>query len=80
MDFAWTEEQVAFRKEVIRFARTELNDDLERRDREEEFPFEFWKKCAQFGILGLPVPAEYGGGGADTLTIVCALEALGYAG
>ena len=40
MDFAWTEEQAAFRKEVIRFAKTELNDDLERRDREEEFPFD----------------------------------------
>ena len=63
---------------MIRFARTELNDDLERRDREEEFPFEFWKKCAQFGIQGLPVPTEYGGGGADALTTVCALEALGY--
>src|SRR5215472_9164951 len=73
LDFAWTDEQAAFRKEVIRFARTELNDDLERRDREEEFPFTLWKKCAEFGIQGLPVPPEYGGGGADTLTTVCAL-------
>ncbi len=37
-----------------------------------------WEKCAKFGIQGLPIPAEYGGGGADTLTTVCALEALGY--
>lgn len=78
MDFSWTEEQAAFRKEVIRFAKEELNDDVERRDREEEFPREFWKKCADFGIQGLPAPMEYGGGGADTLTTVCALEALGY--
>ena len=78
MDFSWSEEQAAFRKEVIRFAKQELNDDLERRDREEEFPREFWNKCAAFGIQGLPAPPEYGGGGADTLTTVCALEALGY--
>jgi alkylation response protein AidB-like acyl-CoA dehydrogenase len=78
LDFSWTEEQAAFRKEVIRFAQQELNDDLARRDREEEFPREFFTKCAKFGIQGLPVPTEYGGGGADILTIVCALEALGY--
>src|SRR5208283_5838963 len=78
LDFAWTEEQAAFRKEVIRFAQQELNDDLIRRDEEEEFSRSHWKKCAEFGIQGLPVPQEYGGGGADILTTVCALEALGY--
>jgi len=78
LDFSWSDEQAAFRKEVIRFAKEELNDDVAGRDREEEFPQEFWKKCADFGIQGLPVPQEYGGGGADTLTTACALEALGY--
>jgi len=78
LDFSWSEEQAAFRKEVIRFAKQELNDDLARRDRDEEFPREFFTKCAKFGIQGLPVPQEYGGGGADTLTTACALEALGY--
>lgn len=63
---------------MIRFAQKELNDDLIRRDKEEEFSWDYWKKCADFGIQGLPVPPEYGGGGADTLTTVCALEALGY--
>jgi len=48
------------------------------RDRCEQFSWEHWKKCAQMGIQGLPVPQEYGGSGADTLTTVCALEALGY--
>jgi alkylation response protein AidB-like acyl-CoA dehydrogenase len=78
LDFAWSEEQLAFRKEVIRFAREELNDDMIQRDLEEEFSWEGWKKCAKFGIQGLPVPAEFGGGGADALTAVCSLEALGY--
>ncbi|MGH9493663.1 MAG: acyl-CoA dehydrogenase family protein [Candidatus Sulfotelmatobacter sp.] len=78
MDFAWSEEQAAFRKEVLRFAKEELKDDVITRDHDEVFSKELWKKCADFGIQGLPIPTEYGGGGADTLTTVCALEALGY--
>ncbi|MBA3912285.1 MAG: acyl-CoA dehydrogenase family protein [Acidobacteriales bacterium] len=78
MDFAWSEEQQQFRKEVIRFAQEELNDNMIERDHNEEFFWEGWKKCAAFGIQGLPVPTEYGGSGADILTTVCGLEALGY--
>lgn len=78
MDFAWSEEQQAFRREVIRFAQEELNDNLIERDLHEEFSWDAWRKCAKFGIQGLPVPQEYGGGEADILTTVCGLEALGY--
>lgn len=78
MDFAWTEEQAAFRREVIRFAKEELNESLIERDQNSEFSWDAWKKCAKLGIQGLPIPAEYGGGDADCLTTVCALDALGY--
>jgi alkylation response protein AidB-like acyl-CoA dehydrogenase len=78
LDFAWSEEQQDFRKEVIRFAKTELADDMIERDRDEAFSRDLWDKCAKFGIHGLPIPQQYGGGGADILTTVCGLEALGY--
>ena len=78
MDFAWSEDQAAFRREVIRFAKEELNERLIERDENSEFSWDAWKKCAKFGIQGLPIPAAYGGGDADCLTTVCALEALGY--
>jgi alkylation response protein AidB-like acyl-CoA dehydrogenase len=78
VDFAWTEEQETLRREIAKFARLELNEKLIERDRDSEFSREGWNKCAQMGIQGLPVPQEYGGGGADILTTVCALEALGY--
>ncbi len=78
MDFAWSDEQKAIRNEIIQFARQELNDGLIERDRSEEFSREGWLKCARMGIHGLPIPTEYGGGGSDILTTVCALEALGY--
>ncbi len=42
------------------------------------FPLEAWRKCAALGLQGLPVPVEYGGGGARATTIAAALEALGY--
>jgi alkylation response protein AidB-like acyl-CoA dehydrogenase len=79
LDFAWSDEQLAYRKSVIQFARKELSGNVIERDQTGEFYREGWNKCAQFGIHGLPVPVEYGGAGADILTTVCALEALGYA-
>ncbi|HEX8582389.1 MAG TPA: acyl-CoA dehydrogenase family protein [Acidimicrobiales bacterium] len=78
MDFDWTEEQLAFRESVVRFAQRELNDDLLARDAEGGFAHEAWRKLAAFGIQGLPAPKEYGGSEADTLTQALAMEALGY--
>jgi alkylation response protein AidB-like acyl-CoA dehydrogenase len=78
MDFEWTTEQRRLRQEIIRFAQDELNDDLIDRDATSSFSHEAWKRCASFGIQGLAVPIEFGGAGVDALTIVCAMEALGY--
>jgi len=78
VDFSLTPEQQTLRKSVIQFAKRELNDNLIERDRNSEFPRENWNKCGAFGIIGLPIPREYGGQGADIVTTVCALEALGY--
>jgi len=79
MDFAFSEDQTAFRASVIDFARKELNKDLRRREEREEFPMEAWRACAKFGVQGLPVPQEYGGSAADIMTTVLMMEGLGYA-
>jgi alkylation response protein AidB-like acyl-CoA dehydrogenase len=78
MDFDWTEEQLAFRDSVVRFAQRELAGDVVARDHEGGFDRDAWRKLAEFGIHGLPAPKEYGGSEADTLTQVLAMEALGY--
>ncbi|HEY6291072.1 MAG TPA: acyl-CoA dehydrogenase family protein [Terriglobia bacterium] len=78
MDFSWSEEQQALRRSVTQFAQSELVSDLIEEDRKQEFSWEGWRQCARFGIQGLLVPEEYGGGGADILTAVCALEGLAY--
>ncbi len=79
MDFEWTREQREYRDRIVGWARSELNHDVLRRDAEQEFSRDGWEECARFGIQGLPVPPEYGGQGADPLTIALALEGLGYA-
>jgi alkylation response protein AidB-like acyl-CoA dehydrogenase len=78
MDFSFTEEQLAYRDAVARFAAEQLVDDVVQRDAEAAFSREAWRRCAEFGIQGLPVPKAFGGGDADALTIVLALETLGY--
>ena len=78
MDFGWTDEQVALRESVIGFAQRELASEVSSDDRTHTFPHESWKRCAAQGIQGLPIPEAYGGSGADTLSVIVALEALGY--
>ena len=74
----FTEEQVAIRKEIIKFAQIELNEGMIERDKKGTFFREGWKKCADFGIQGLPFPEAYGGSEADIVTTTIAMEGLGY--
>jgi alkylation response protein AidB-like acyl-CoA dehydrogenase len=67
-----------FQDGAIKFAQSELGKDLIRRDREEEFSREDWEKCAAFGVLGMPVPAEYGGMGLGITDVIAVMEGLGY--
>ena len=78
MDLSWTEEQLGLRDAIVRFAQKELNKDMIARDAEGRFSRELWVKCAEVGLQGMPLPEQYGGQGADPLTTIMALEALGY--
>jgi L-prolyl-PCP dehydrogenase len=78
MDFSLSEEQKILRTNIVRFAREVLNPGAAERDRDQAFSRELWRKCAEIGIQGLPVPEEYGGSGFDPLSCAMALESLGY--
>lgn len=78
MSFELTRAQRALQEEVIRFAREELASDLVRRDAEGEFSRELWQRVADAGVLGLLVPEGYGGRGADLVSVLAAMEGLGY--
>ncbi len=79
MDFSFSEEQEDFRRAVLAFAERHLTASDANDDLAGTFDRDAWKHCAEFGIQGLPVPEEYGGQGADPITIALAMEALGYA-
>ena len=78
MNFDLTNDQTRLRDEVIRFARRELSPGAAERDRGQTFSRELWSRCGEMGLQGIPVPEEYGGGGADPVTTAILLEALGY--
>ncbi|MEA5510558.1 acyl-CoA dehydrogenase family protein [Crocosphaera sp. UHCC 0190] len=77
IDFSWTEEQRQLQQKILEFSRQELNSNLIDLDAQEAFNWEGWRKCGSLKIQGLPIPKEYGGMGADILTTIYALEALG---
>jgi len=45
-------------------------------DREKSFPYPIVERLAELGFLGIPIPEEYGGIGADTVSYVLAVEEL----
>ena len=80
MDFDLTSEQQELQTAAIEFARRELNSSMIERDLQQVFSRDGWQKCASFGVQGLPIPKEYGGKGADPVTIIAVMEGLGYGG
>jgi alkylation response protein AidB-like acyl-CoA dehydrogenase len=80
MDFRHTEEQLAFYKSVKDFAASVVEPGAHERDVRGTFDRSVWDAVGDFGILGLPIPEEYGGSGADIVTTCLALEALAEGG
>ncbi len=76
MDFDLTDEQRLLRDTVRDFARNEVAPVAEELDRTKSFPYELVEKMAGLGLMGIPFPEEYGGGGADTLAYALAVEEL----
>src|SRR5688572_26598602 len=76
MQFDLTEEQQQIRRLVRDFADGEVRPVAEELDREKRFPYEIVEKLGELGLMGIPFPQEYGGGGADTLSYALATEEL----
>src|ERR671935_391784 len=64
-------------QETVRdFARSEVAPVAEELDREKRFPYEIVEKLGKLGLMGIPFPEEFGGGGADNLAYTLAIEEL----
>jgi short-chain 2-methylacyl-CoA dehydrogenase len=76
VDFELSPEQRLIQQTVRDFARSEIAPVAEELDRTKSFPYEIVGKLGELGLMGVPFPEEYGGGGADTLAYTIAIEEL----
>jgi short-chain 2-methylacyl-CoA dehydrogenase len=76
VDFELRDEQRLLRDTVREFARSEVAPVAEELDRTKSFPYELVEQMGKLGLMGIPFPEEFGGGGADTLAYAIAIEEL----
>ena len=76
MDFDLAPEQSEFQRIVRGFVDDAIRPNAERWDEEGELPMDAVKQMAELGLFGLPFPEEYGGAGADFLTLCLAIEEI----
>ncbi|MDQ7031080.1 MAG: acyl-CoA dehydrogenase family protein [Ardenticatenia bacterium] len=78
--FELTDEQHHLRHVLLEFSRQELAPHAADMDRRAEWRWDLWHKLGDMGLLGLPLPEEYGGLGAGALTTAIAMEAVAEGG
>jgi len=76
MDFTLTEEQQAIRDTCRDFAREVVAPAAEELDREHKFGYDIVRQMGELGLFGLPFSDEYGGAGADFLSLCIAIEEI----
>jgi short/branched chain acyl-CoA dehydrogenase len=76
MDFKLSSEQEMVKDLSRNFAKNEIIPIAEELDKTGQFPYEIWKKMADLGMCGIPIPEEYGGGGLDWLSMIIAIEEI----
>jgi short/branched chain acyl-CoA dehydrogenase len=76
VDLDLSKEHELVRGTVREFAEQRIAPVAEELDREGRFPYELVAELAELGLMGMPIPEEYGGGGTDTLAYAIAIEEL----
>ncbi len=76
MEFNIPKTHELFRQMIREFVEKEVKPLATELDEEERFPVETVKKMAEIGIMGIPIPTQYGGAGGDNLMYAMAVEEL----
>jgi len=76
VNYDLSEEHALLRRTVREFAEQRIAPVAEELDREHRFPYEIVAELAELGLMGIPIPEEYGGSGGDTLGYALAIEEL----
>lgn len=79
MSYQFSEEQLMIQAMVRDFARNEVAVTAAERDQTKEFPKTNLKKMGELGLMGMTIPKEYGGVGADTVSYLLTLSEIAYA-
>jgi alkylation response protein AidB-like acyl-CoA dehydrogenase len=78
MNFDLSEEQKVWKKTVHDFVAEVIKPKAREVDENEEFNWDAVRKGAPLGLLGMNIPAEYGGSDIDMLSCVLAMEEIGW--
>lgn len=78
MDFELTEEQIMIQEMAHDFAEKEIKPKAPELDKTERHPTEIIQKMAELNLMGIAIPDTYGGGGADVVSYVLALEEISW--
>lgn len=79
MQLQLSEEHALFRDTVREFARGVIEPRAAALDREARHPEDIFRQMAELDLMGVPIPEEWGGLGADTLSYAIAVEEVSYA-
>ncbi len=79
MDFEFTPEQKELQAVIRSFSREVIVKRAPQIDESDEFPRDIVREMAKLGIMGLPIPEQWGGVGADFVSYVNAIEEISYA-
>ena len=76
MDFSFTKQEELFLQMIREFAEKEVKPLAAEVDEEERFPMETVQKMAKIGLMGIPIPTQYGGAGGTNVMYGMAVEEL----
>ena len=76
MEFNVPKTHELFRQMIREFVEKEVKPIAAEVDENERFPMETVEKMAKIGIMGIPIPKQYGGAGGDNLMYAMAVEEL----
>ncbi len=79
MDFSFTEEQLMIQAVARRIAQEKIAPSAEHHDQTGEFPLANIRTLGENGLMGIEVPAEYGGAGMDPISYVLAMIEIAHA-
>jgi alkylation response protein AidB-like acyl-CoA dehydrogenase len=76
VNFDLGEEHELLRQTVREFADSRVAPVAAELDREARFPYDLVAELGELGLMGIPIPEEHGGAGADTVAYAIAIEEL----